>query len=52
MNTGTFERRAAAGVIVARPGEDSGGELLVDLQPGRRYLVICTLPTRPTPPAT
>lgn len=35
------------GVLVARPGEASGGQLLVDLQPGRRYLVICTLRDAP-----
>lgn len=35
------------GILIARPGEDSGGELLVDLQSGRRYLVICTLRDAP-----
>lgn len=35
------------GILIARPGEDSGGELLVDLKPGRRYLVICTLRDAP-----
>src|SRR5207245_1732801 len=35
------------GILVARVGESSGGELLVDLQPGRRYLVICNLKDPP-----
>lgn len=37
------------GILVARPGERSGGELLVDLVAGHRYLVVCTL--RDTPDA-
>jgi hypothetical protein len=35
------------GMLIARPGEASDGQLLVDLQPGRRYLVICTLKDTP-----
>lgn len=35
------------GILIARPGESSGGELLVTLEPGRRYLVICTLRDAP-----
>ena len=35
------------GILIARPGEASDGQLLVDLQPGRRYLVICTLKDTP-----
>lgn len=49
--------RSSSGQSAERPprvviiGSDypgtSGGELLVDLQPGRRYLVICTLRDAP-----
>jgi hypothetical protein len=35
------------GLLIARIGESSGGQLLVDLLPGRRYLVICTLKDAP-----
>jgi hypothetical protein len=35
------------GLLIARPGEAGGGQLLVDLLPGRRYLVICTLKDTP-----
>ena len=38
------------GILVARPGESSGGRLFVDLQPGRRYLVYCTLKDSPDAP--
>lgn len=37
------------GILIARPGESSGGELFVDLKHGRRYIVVCTL--RDTPDA-
>jgi hypothetical protein len=35
------------GILVVRPGESSGGQLLVDLQSGQRYLVVCTLKDTP-----
>lgn len=35
------------GLLIARPGEAAGADLLVDLQPGRRYLIICTLRDSP-----
>lgn len=35
------------GILIARPGESSGGELFVDLQRGRRYVVVCTLKDTP-----
>jgi hypothetical protein len=35
------------GVLLARVGESSGGQLLADLRPGQRYLVICTLKDPP-----
>lgn len=37
------------GILIAKPGDTSGGELLADLLPGRRYLVRCSL--RDTPDA-
>ena len=37
------------GILIARPGDTSGGQLLADLLPGRRYLVRCSL--RDTPDA-
>ena len=35
------------GILIARVGESSGGELLVDLKPGQRYLVVCNLKDPP-----
>jgi hypothetical protein len=35
------------GILIARPGESSGGELFVDLKHGRRYIVVCTLKDTP-----
>jgi hypothetical protein len=35
------------GVLVARPGESSGGQLYVDLKPGRTYMIVCTLKDTP-----
>jgi hypothetical protein len=35
------------GILIGRVGESSGGELLVDLQAGRRYLVVCSLKDLP-----
>jgi hypothetical protein len=35
------------GILIARPGESAGGRLSVDLQSGRRYLVVCTLKDTP-----
>jgi hypothetical protein len=35
------------GLLIARKHEQAGGELLVDLKPGRRYLVICNLKDSP-----
>ena len=35
------------GILVARPGESSGGQLLVTLEPGRRYVAVCTLKDSP-----
>jgi hypothetical protein len=35
------------GILIARPGESAGGKLLVDLESGRRYLVVCTLKDMP-----
>jgi hypothetical protein len=31
------------GLLIARPGETSGGELYIDLKAGQRYLVFCSL---------
>ncbi len=35
------------GILIARPGDSSGGQLFVDLQPGRTYVVVCTLKDAP-----
>ena len=35
------------GLLIARPGEQSGGQLYVNLVSGRTYLVICTLKDTP-----
>jgi hypothetical protein len=35
------------GILIARPGETSGGQLFADLQPGRTYLVVCSLKDAP-----
>jgi hypothetical protein len=35
------------GILIARPAESSGGQLLVELQSGQRYLVVCTLKDAP-----
>jgi hypothetical protein len=35
------------GVLVVRPGDSSGGQLLVDLKSGERYLIVCTLKDSP-----
>jgi hypothetical protein len=35
------------GVLIARPGEHSGGQLYADLIPGRTYAVVCTLKDTP-----
>jgi hypothetical protein len=32
---------AMIGVLIASPGQSSGGELLVDLVPGRTYAIVC-----------
>ena len=32
---------AMIGVLIARPAQTSGGELLVDLVPGRTYAIVC-----------
>jgi len=32
---------AMIGVLIARPAQASGGELLVDLLPGRTYAIVC-----------
>jgi hypothetical protein len=32
---------AIIGVLIARPGQASGGELLVELLPGRTYAIVC-----------
>ena len=37
------------GLLIARPGERSGGQLYANLLPGRTYAVVCTL--RDTPDA-
>lgn len=34
------------GVLVARPGQSAGGQLFVELRPGR-YLIFCTLKDQP-----
>jgi hypothetical protein len=53
LKIGTVGSRAVSdsiiGLLVVRPGDKSGGQLFVDLLPGRTYLVICTL--RDTPDA-
>jgi uncharacterized cupredoxin-like copper-binding protein len=38
------------GILIARPGESSGGQLFVDLQRDRTYLMICTLKDAGTGP--
>lgn len=46
----TASRRFAEsiiGILIARPGESSGGRLFVDLQRGRRYIMVCTLKDTP-----
>jgi len=35
------------GLLIARPGERAGGQLYVDLIPGRTYAVVCTLKDTP-----
>jgi hypothetical protein len=35
------------GILIARPGEPSGGQLFVNLLPGRSYIVVCTLKDQP-----
>ena len=35
------------GILIARPGEASGGQLHVELVSGQRYLVVCTLKDAP-----
>jgi len=35
------------GILIARPGESSGGRLFADLQHGRRYIIVCTLKDTP-----
>ena len=35
------------GILIARPAESAGGELLVRLEAGQRYLVVCTLKDAP-----
>jgi hypothetical protein len=32
---------AMIGVLIARPAQTSGGELLVNLVPGRMYAIVC-----------
>jgi len=53
LRVGTVGSRAVSdsivGLLLARPGDRSGGQLYVNLLPGRTYLVICTL--RDTPDA-
>ena len=39
--------QSLAGILIARGGESAGGQLLVNLQSGRRYLVVCTLKDAP-----
>ena len=43
---GRFVERVA-GILIARPGDSAGGQLLIDLAPGRTYLVQCTLKDAP-----
>lgn len=38
------------GLLIARPGEQAGGKLYVELKAGERYLVVCTLKDAPTGP--
>ena len=38
------------GILIARPGEASGGQLFVELLSGRRYLVVCSLKDAPDAP--
>jgi hypothetical protein len=38
---------SVVGILIARPGESSGGQLFVDLQHGRRYIIVCTLKDSP-----
>jgi len=35
------------GILVVKPGDTSGGQLYVELQPGRRYMLVCTLKDQP-----
>jgi hypothetical protein len=41
-NARVFLQRSV-GLLIARPGETSGGELYIELKSGQRYLVTCTL---------
>jgi hypothetical protein len=47
--TGPKTAESLVGLLIARKHESAGGQLLVNLQSGRRYLVICSL--RDTPDA-
>jgi hypothetical protein len=35
------------GILIARPGEPSGGALFANLLKGRSYIVVCTLKDKP-----
>src|SRR3954470_12516948 len=39
--TGKAIAESLTGLLIARPSEAGGGQLLVDLRPGQRYLVVC-----------
>jgi hypothetical protein len=45
--TGRRVAESLTGLLIARPGEAGGGRLLVDLRPGQRYLVFCSLKDMP-----
>jgi hypothetical protein len=45
--TGRATAESLIGLLIARPGEAGGGQLLVDLRVGQRYLVVCSLKDMP-----
>jgi hypothetical protein len=51
--SGRMVSDSLVGLLIARPGERSGGQLYVNLIAGRTYAVVCTLKDTPdSPPHT
>ena len=46
-STSKVMAESLTGLLIARPGESSGGQLYVELKSGQRYLVICNLRDQP-----